>query len=78
MVKHPEFAPESEFRVFVKTTRHVESCDLKVDLKAMIRAIRMSPLMPDWAQRAVLATLNPICETRGLPRIVSDKVNLRG
>ena len=77
MVKHPKFAPENEFRVFVRPKEHAKNCDLKVNLKRLVKQIRISPLVPEWAESALLATLNPMCEKKGLPPIQPRGLKLR-
>jgi hypothetical protein len=70
LIKHPQFEPEREFRVFLRTKEtDVQSCDLEVNLQTLIKEIRISPLMPSWAERALRDTLDPICEARGIPAI---------
>jgi hypothetical protein len=77
IIKDPAFAHENEFRVFVKTRKRVDSCDMSVDLKQLIHEIRLSPLVPDWAQDPLLRTLNPICKQNDLPLIEPKRINLR-
>jgi len=77
MIKHPSFAHENEFRVFVKAREQVDSCDMKVNLNKLIHEIRLSPLVPGWADGPLLKTLNPICEQNGITLIKPNKINLR-
>jgi hypothetical protein len=77
MVKHPEFSHENEFRVFVRPKEHTKSCGLKVKLKRLVKQIRISPLVPEWAESALLATLNSMCEKKSLPLIQSRSLKLR-
>lgn len=77
MIKSPQYSPENEFRVFVKSRVRVASCDLRVDLRKLVNSIRISPLVPRWAVRPLLATLNPICNAKGLPPVESGIGSLR-
>lgn len=77
MIKSPQYSQENEFRIFVKAREHVASCDLRVDLRKLVKSIRISPLVPRWAVRPILATLNPICITKGLPPVESGIGSLR-
>ena len=77
MIKSPQYAPENEFRVFVKAKERVESCDLRVDLRKLVKTIRISPLVPQWAVQPLLATLNPICDAKGLPPVRTGIGSLR-
>ena len=76
IIKHPEFAHENEFRVFVKA-RDDADCSLPVDLKTLVKAIHISPLMPAWAHGAVAKTLKPICDAIGSPPIRVSRPLLR-
>ena len=67
MIKSPQYSPENEFRVFVRAKHRVASCDMEVDLRKLVRSIRISPLVPRWAVEPLLNTLNPICSAKGLP-----------
>jgi hypothetical protein len=78
MMKHLEFSPENEFRVFVRTKEYVDTCDMKVCSRELIHDIRLSPFIPDWAEGPLLQTLNPICEQKSLPFIKPKKTRLRG
>jgi len=69
MIKPPEYSPENEFRLFLKSKRKVQSCDMRVDLTKLIHSIQISPLIPSWAEIPLLNTLNPICLKKGLPEI---------
>lgn len=77
MIKSPQYSPENEFRVFVKSRVRVTSCDLRVDLRKLVNSIRISPLIPRWAVRPLLETLNPICKAKGLPPVQSGIGSLR-
>lgn len=77
MVKHPEFAHENEFRVFVRTREPRASCSMKVCLRDLVHAIRLSPLVPNWAEEPLLQTLNPICEQKGIPLVGRTNTPLR-
>jgi len=76
LIKHLEFHHENEFRVFVRTKTAIQSCDLDVNLQKLVTKIRISPLVPDWAEAALLATLNPICERKGIPLIQQRTLRL--
>lgn len=69
MIKTPEYSPEKEFRVFVRAIEQVTSCDIKVNLQKLIHKIHISPLVPQWAVKPIIDTLNPICMAKGLPPI---------
>jgi hypothetical protein len=69
LIKHWEFHHENEFRVFIRTKTRNQNCDLRVDLPTLVREIRISPLVPDWAEGSLRKTLDPICEKRGIPVI---------
>jgi hypothetical protein len=77
MIKSPQYSSENEFRVFIKAKHRVTSCDMEVDLRKMIRSIRISPLIPKWAVEPLLNTLNPICSAKGLPLIDKGIGSLR-
>ncbi len=77
IVKAPEFRSENEFRIFVKTKDNVEVCGLRVDVKHLIKQIRLSPMLPDWAENPLLQTLNPICKAKGIPLVEGRKPKLR-
>ena len=77
MIKHPEFCPEKEFRVFVRTKTPIQNVDLEVDLQKLIQEIHISPLVPDWAAAALLKTINPICKRKDIPRIQQRTPPLR-
>jgi hypothetical protein len=77
MIKSPQYSPENEFRVFVKAKHRVPSCDLRVDLRKLIQGIHISPLVPRWAVRPLLATLNPLCAASGLPEVTVGPGSLR-
>jgi hypothetical protein len=77
MIKSPQYSPENEFRVFVRAKKRVDSCDLKVNLRRLVHSIRISPLVPRWAMRPLLETLNPLCIAKGLPPVESGIGSLR-
>ncbi len=77
MIKSPQYSPENEFRVFVKGKKRVPSCDFKVNLRKLVHSIRISPLVPRWAVRPLLETLNPLCRAKGLAMVESGIGSLR-
>ncbi len=77
MIKSPQYSPENEFRVFVKAKERVASCDLRVNLQKLVHSVRISPLVPRWALRPLLETLNPLCRAKGLPPVESSIGSLR-
>jgi len=77
MIKSPQYSPENEFRVFVKAKKRVASCDLRVNLRKLVHSIRISPLVPRWAVRPLLETLNPLCYAKGLPEVECGIGSLR-
>jgi len=77
MIKSPPYSPENEFRVFVKAKKRVVSCDLRVNLRRLVHSIRISPLVPRWAVRPLLETLNPLCRAKKLPEVESGIGSLR-
>jgi len=77
LIKTKAFEPECEFRVFVQTKNPTDSCDLDVDLNKLVHEIRISPLAPRWVDDAVRATLDPICDRLGIPKVADRERNLR-
>ena len=77
MIKSPQYSPENEFRVFVRSKKRVVSCDLKVDLRRLVHRIRISPLVPRWAVQPLLKTLDPLCSAKRLPPVESGIGSLR-
>jgi hypothetical protein len=77
MVKSPQYSPENEFRVFVKAKKRLTSCDFKINLKKLVHQICISPLVPGWAVRPLVETLNPICKAKGLPPVETAIGSLR-
>lgn len=78
MMKHLEFSPENEFRVFVRAKKCVDTCEMKVRLSDLIHEIRLSPFVPEWAEGPLVQTLTPICEQKGLSLVRPKRIRLRG
>ncbi len=77
LIKTKAFEPECEFRVYVKTKKAVDSCDMDVDLKKLIHGVRISPLAAPWMDEAVRAMLNPILAKEDLKPVEARERSLR-